>query len=54
MKFCKNHIFKQNSNIPENFVKLYSVFQKLDHLTSSKLNLSRHDLKIACAKFQGK
>ena len=31
-------IFQQSPNIPENFVKLYSVFQKLDHLTCSKLN----------------
>ena len=39
MKFCKKIIFQQSPNIPENFVKLYSVFQKLDHLTCSKLTL---------------
>ena len=30
-------IFRQNLNIPENLVKLYIVFRKLDHLTCSKL-----------------
>ena len=34
-------IFQQNPNIAENFVKLYSVYQKLDHLTCSKLKLWR-------------
>ena len=36
--------FKQNPNIPENFVKLYIVFQKLDHLTCNKLKLRRPSL----------
>ena len=34
-------IFYSNPNSPENFVKLYSVFQKLAHLTCSKLKLRR-------------
>ena len=34
-------IFYVNPNSPENFVKLNSVFQKLDHLTCSKLKLRR-------------
>ena len=37
-------IFFSNPNTsdsPENFVKLYSVFQKLAHLTCSKLKLQR-------------
>ena len=34
-------IFYSNPDSPENFVKLYSVFQKLDHLTCSKLKLRR-------------
>ena len=34
-------IFYSNPNSPENFIKLYSVFQKLDHLTCSKLKLRR-------------
>ena len=32
-------IFYSNPNSPENFVKLYSVFQKLDHLTCNELEL---------------
>ena len=34
-------IFYSNPNSPENFVKLYSVFQKLDHLTCNELKLLR-------------
>ena len=34
-------IFYSNLNRPENFVKLYSEFQKLDHLTCSKFKLRR-------------
>ena len=33
--------FQKNPNSPENFVKLYGVFQKLDHLTCNKLKLRR-------------
>ena len=32
-------IFQQNPNASENFVKLCALFQKLDHLTCSKLEL---------------
>ena len=32
-KFCKGIFFYSNPNSPENFIKLYSVFQKLDYLT---------------------
>ena len=32
-------IFYSNHNSPENFVKLYSVFQKLDNLTCNELKL---------------
>ena len=39
MKFCNN--LQQNPNIPGNFVKLYIVFQKLDHLTCNKFKLRR-------------
>ena len=38
MKFCK-HNFEKKHNSPKNFVKLCSVFQKLDHLTCDKLKL---------------
>ena len=42
MKFGNIHIrLQQNPNIPENFVKLYIVFQKLDHLTCDKFKLRR-------------
>ena len=34
-------------------VKLYAVFQSLDHLTCSELMLLGHDLQMACANFQG-
>ena len=34
-------IFYSNPNSPENFVKLYRVFQKLDYLTCSKVKLRR-------------
>ena len=34
-------IFYSNPNNPENFVNLYSVFQKLDHLTCNELKLRR-------------
>ena len=40
----KKTILKQNPNIPENFVKLDSVFQNLDHSTCSKLKLWRPSL----------
>ena len=40
MKFGKNHISAE-SQYPDNFVKLYAVFQKLDHLTYIKLKLRR-------------
>ena len=36
LKFCKA-IFYSIPESPEIFVKLYSVFQKLDYLTCSKL-----------------
>ena len=32
MKFL-NTIFQKNPSSPENFIKLYSVFKNLDHLT---------------------
>ena len=38
MKFCRNHF---STNIPENFVKLYSVFQKLDYLTCGLTTLNK-------------
>ena len=37
-------IFYSNPNSPENFVKLHSAFQKLDHLTCNKLKLRRSSL----------
>ena len=37
-------IFYSNPNRPENFVKLYSVFQKLDHLTCNEFKLQRFSL----------
>ena len=37
-------IFYSNHNGPENFAKLYSVFQKLDHLTCNELKLRRSSL----------
>ena len=38
-------IFYSNPNSPDNFVKLYSVFQKLDHLsTCNELKLRRSSL----------
>ena len=37
-------IFYSNPNSPENFVKSYSAFQKLDHLTCNKLKLRRSSL----------
>ena len=42
--FFAKAIFYSNPNSPENFVKLYSVFQKLDHLTCNKLKLRRSSL----------
>ena len=36
-----NATFYSNPNGPENFVKLYNVFQKLDHLTCNELKLRR-------------
>ena len=41
MKFGNNHISQWNPNGPENFVELYIIFQKLDHLTCNKLKLRR-------------
>ena len=38
-------MFYANPNSPENLVKLYSVFQKLDHLTCNELKLRRSSLK---------
>ena len=40
----KQAYLKQNTSIHENFVKLYIVFQKLDHLTCNKLKLRRPSL----------
>ena len=37
-------IFYSNPNSPENFLKLYNAFQKLDHLTCNKLKLRRSSL----------
>ena len=34
----KNTIFQNNPNISETFVKLYGVFQKLDHLMKQIVN----------------
>ena len=39
-------IFYSNPNSPENFVKLYCAFQKLDHLTCNKLKLRRSSLTL--------
>ena len=41
---CSKAIFYANPNSPENFVKLYSVFQKLNHLTCNELKLRRSSL----------
>ena len=41
---CTKAIFYSNPNRPENFVKLYSVFQKLDHLTCIEFKLQRSSL----------
>ena len=43
LKFSKA-IFYSNPNSPENFVKLYSVFLKLDYLTCNELKLRRSSL----------
>ena len=39
-------IFYSNPNSPENFVKLYSVFQKLDHSTCNELKLRRPPITL--------
>ena len=48
-RFSRNFvkiIFQQNAYISENFVKLYSLFQKLDHLTCGKFKLRRPYLNL--------
>ena len=49
-KFHKGH-FYSNPNSPENFVKLYSVLQKLDHLTCNDLKLRRSSLTPLILEF---
>ena len=40
-------IFYSKPNSPDNFVKLYSVFQKLDHLTCGKFKLRHPSITIS-------
>ena len=48
IKFSKHYLSKkyQHWQQPWNFVKLYSVFKKLDHLTCNKLKLRRPSTRI--------
>ena len=41
---------QKKPNSPENFVKLYSVFQKLDHFTFNKLKLRRFSIILLHAE----